>query len=54
VETTKQKEEKKKFLSPRNRKACHSVNTALLKSVAEIVRLGISHRRIVDSIIITR
>jgi hypothetical protein len=39
VEITKQKEEKRekrKNLSPRNRKACHSVNNALLKSVAEI------------------
>jgi hypothetical protein len=36
VEATKQKEEKRKTLSPRNRKACHSVSTALLKSVAEI------------------
>jgi hypothetical protein len=37
VEATKQKEkEGGKNLSPRNRKACHSVNTALLKSVAEI------------------
>jgi hypothetical protein len=36
VEATKQKEEKRKNLSPRNRKACHSVGTALLKSVAEI------------------
>jgi hypothetical protein len=31
----KQKREKKK-LSPRNRKACHSIGTALLKSFAEI------------------
>jgi hypothetical protein len=36
VEATKQKEEKRKNVSPRNRKACHSVGTALLKSVAEI------------------
>jgi hypothetical protein len=36
VEATKQKEEKRKNLSPRNMKACHSVSTALLKSVAEI------------------
>jgi hypothetical protein len=38
VEATKQKEEKRvgKNLSPRNTKACHSVGTALLKSVAEI------------------
>jgi hypothetical protein len=36
VEVTKQKEEKRKNLNPRNKKACHSVGTALLKSVAEI------------------
>jgi hypothetical protein len=36
VEATKQIEEKRKNLSPRNRKACHSVGTALLESVAEI------------------
>jgi hypothetical protein len=37
VEATKQKEEKrKKPKSPRNRKACHSISTALLKSLAEI------------------
>jgi hypothetical protein len=36
VEAIKQKEEKRKTLSPRNRKACHSVSTALLKSVADI------------------
>jgi hypothetical protein len=36
VEATKQKEEKRGNLSPRNRKACHSVSTALRKSVAEI------------------
>jgi cytochrome c5 len=29
VEATKQKEEKRKNLSPRTRKACHSVSTAL-------------------------
>jgi hypothetical protein len=41
MEATKQKEEKprkKLHLSPRNRKACHSVSTALLQSVAEIVK----------------
>jgi hypothetical protein len=37
VEVTKQKKKKEeKNLSPRNRKACHSTSTALLKSVAEI------------------
>jgi hypothetical protein len=36
VEATKQKEEERENLSPRNMKACHSVGTALLKSVAEI------------------
>jgi hypothetical protein len=36
VETTKQKKKREKILSPRNMKACHSVSTALLKSVAEI------------------
>jgi hypothetical protein len=36
VEATKQKEEKRKNLSPTNRKACHSISTALLKIVAEI------------------
>jgi hypothetical protein len=30
------KKKRGKNLSPRNRKACHSVGTALLKSVAEI------------------
>jgi hypothetical protein len=30
------KKKRGKILSPRNRKACHSVSTALLKSVAEI------------------
>jgi hypothetical protein len=33
VEATKQKEEKRERLSPRNRKACHSVGTALLKTI---------------------
>jgi hypothetical protein len=32
VEATKQKEEKRKNLSPKNRKACHSTSTALPKS----------------------
>jgi hypothetical protein len=32
----RRKEEKTKNLSPRNMKACHSIGTALLKSVAEI------------------
>jgi hypothetical protein len=32
----RRKEEKRKNLSPKNRKARHSVSTALLKSVAEI------------------
>jgi hypothetical protein len=36
VEATKHKEEKGKNLNPRNRKACHSVSTALLNSVVEI------------------
>jgi hypothetical protein len=36
VDVTKQKKEKRKKLSPRNRKACHSVGAALLKSIAEI------------------
>jgi hypothetical protein len=36
VEVTNQKEGKRINLSPRNRKACHSVSTALPKSVAEI------------------
>jgi hypothetical protein len=36
AETTKQKEETGKKLSPRNRKACHSISNALLQSVAEI------------------
>jgi hypothetical protein len=36
VETTKQKEETRKNLSPRNMKAWPNINTALLKSVAEI------------------
>jgi hypothetical protein len=36
VEATKQKDEKRKRPSPRNRKACHSLGTALLKSVAEM------------------
>jgi hypothetical protein len=41
VEATKQKEEKReKTLSPRSRKACHRVSTALLKSVAEIGTLS--------------
>jgi hypothetical protein len=30
------KKKRGKNLSPRNRKACHSVSTALVKSVAEI------------------
>jgi hypothetical protein len=30
------KKKRGKILSPRNRKACHSVSTALLQSVAEI------------------
>jgi hypothetical protein len=33
---SKKKQETGKNLSPRNRKACHRVGTALLKSVAEI------------------
>jgi hypothetical protein len=37
VETTKQKEKKGgKSLSPRNRKACRSISTALLQSVTKI------------------
>jgi hypothetical protein len=36
VEATKQKDKRGKNLSPRNRKACHSIGTALMKSVAEI------------------
>jgi hypothetical protein len=36
AETTKQKEEKRKNLSPRSRKACHSVSIALMQRVAEI------------------
>jgi hypothetical protein len=36
VETTKQKEEKRKTISPRNMKAWHNINTALMKSVSEI------------------
>jgi hypothetical protein len=32
----RKKEKRGKNLSPRNRKACHSISTALLKSVAEI------------------
>jgi hypothetical protein len=32
----KRRKEGKIFLSPRNRKACHNVGTALLKSVAEM------------------
>jgi hypothetical protein len=36
VETAKQKEERGENLSPRNRKACHRVSTALLQSLAEI------------------
>jgi hypothetical protein len=36
VEATKQKEERGKNLSPRNGKACHSIITALMQSVAEI------------------
>jgi hypothetical protein len=35
AEATKHKEVKRRNLSTRNRKACHSVGTALLKSVAE-------------------
>jgi sialic acid synthase SpsE len=34
VEATKQKEEKRKNLSPRNRKACHSISIALLKCIS--------------------
>jgi transposase len=38
VEATKQKEEKrKKPISPRNRKACHSVRTALNRILAKYV-----------------
>jgi hypothetical protein len=33
---TKRKQEKMKNVSPRNRKACHNINTALMQSVAEI------------------
>jgi hypothetical protein len=41
VEVTKQKEEKRGGnLSPRNRKACHNINTTLMKSVAEIGTLS--------------
>jgi hypothetical protein len=36
LQSKKTKRERGKNLSPRNRKACHSVGTALLKSVAEI------------------
>jgi hypothetical protein len=33
------KKKRRGKLSPRNRKACHSVSTALLKNVAEIPRV---------------
>jgi hypothetical protein len=33
MEATKQKEEKRKNLRPRNRKGCHSFSTALLQSI---------------------
>jgi hypothetical protein len=33
---SKKKKRGKKLLSPRNRKACHSVSTALLQCIAEI------------------
>jgi hypothetical protein len=36
VETTSKKKKIGKKLSPRNRKACHNISCALLKSVAEI------------------
>jgi hypothetical protein len=36
AETTEQNEERGENLSPRNRKACHSMSTAILQSVAEI------------------
>jgi hypothetical protein len=43
-EATKQKEKKKKTLSPRNRKAGHSVSIAFLKSVAATT-IGIYQNR---------
>jgi hypothetical protein len=36
AEVTKQKEEKRENLSPRNRRERHSIHTALLQSIAEI------------------
>jgi hypothetical protein len=36
VEATKQKKKRGKRLSPRNKKACHIISTALMQSVAEI------------------
>jgi hypothetical protein len=36
MEAAKRKEEKRKNISPRKRKACDNVNIALLQSVAEI------------------
>jgi hypothetical protein len=36
VEATKQKEETREKPKPRKKKACHSVNIALLNNVAEI------------------
>jgi hypothetical protein len=36
VEATSKKKKRGKNPSPKNRKACHSTSTALLKSVAEI------------------
>jgi hypothetical protein len=39
TETTQQKKKRGKNFCPRKRKACHSVRTALLKSVAEMLRI---------------
>jgi hypothetical protein len=35
-EITKRKEERRKNLRPRNKKACHNISIALLQSVAKI------------------
>jgi hypothetical protein len=55
VETTKQKEEKGKNLSPRSMKACHSISTPSLQSVAGIgaqstmTRKAVAKRRCMNS-----
>jgi hypothetical protein len=49
LETTKENEERRKNPSPRNRKACHSISTALLQCVATIGTQSTMERHCMNS-----